>query len=113
MGDYENALNLAQQAEESFGNAGLVGNQINWLINIGKADYYLREYAAVEEKSLKALALARKLNDKVGIAQSLNNLSNVALVEGQFDHALHLAVLMLAVAKHGPEFLALSSRKGP
>jgi len=35
------------------------------------------------------------------------------LVEGQFDHALHLAVLMLAVAKHGPELLALSSRKGP
>ena len=87
MGDYENALDLAQQAEESFGNAGLVGNQINWLINIGKADYYLREYAAVEEKSLKSLALARKLDDKVAIAQSLNNLSNVALVKRQFDAA--------------------------
>ena len=87
MGDYENALDLAQQAEESFGNAGLVGNQINWLINIGKADYYLGEYAAVEEKSLKALDLARKLNEKVAIAQSLNNLSNVALLKRQFDAA--------------------------
>jgi CHAT domain-containing protein len=87
MGDYENALDLAQQAEESFEKAGSVGNQINWLINIGKADYYLREYAAVEEKSMKALTLARKLNEKVAIAQSLNNLSNVALVKGQFDAA--------------------------
>src|SRR4029077_10659945 len=87
MGDYENALDLAQQAEESFENAGSVGNQINWLINIGKAEYYLREYAAVEEKSLKALALARQLNEKVAIAQSLNNLSNVALVNKQFDAA--------------------------
>ena len=87
MGDYENALDLAEQAEEAFEKAGSVGNQINWLINIGKADYYLREYAAVEEKSLKALALARKLDEKVAIAQSLNNLSNVALVKGQYDAA--------------------------
>jgi CHAT domain-containing protein/Tfp pilus assembly protein PilF len=87
MGDYENALDLAQQAEASFENAGSVGNQINWLINIAKAEYYLREYPAVEEKSLKALVLARKLNEKVAIAQSLNNLSNVALVKRQFDAA--------------------------
>ena len=99
MGDYENALDLAQQAEESFGNAGLVGNQINWLINIGKADYYLGEYAAVEEKSLKALALARKLNEKVAIAQSLNNLSNVALVKGQFDAAEKYNVEALEVSR--------------
>jgi CHAT domain-containing protein len=99
MGDYENALDLAQQAEKSFENAGLVGNQINWLINIGKADYYLREYAAVEEKSLKALALARKLNEKVAIAQALNNLSNVALVKGQFDTAENYNLEALEVSR--------------
>jgi len=87
LGDYENALDLAEQAEASFGKAGLVGLQINWLINIAKADYYLREYAAAEEKSKEALALARKLNDKVATAQSLNSLSNVALLKGQIDTA--------------------------
>jgi ADP-ribose pyrophosphatase len=29
------------------------------------------------------------------------------VVHAEFDHALHLAVLMLAVVKHGPELLAL------
>jgi len=83
LGDYDNALDLAGQAEESFGKAGIVGLQINWLINIAKADYYLQDYAAAEEKAEKALALARKLHDKVAIAQSLNSLANVALLKGQ------------------------------
>ena len=29
------------------------------------------------------------------------------LSKGEFDHALHLAALMLGVAKHGPQFLGL------
>jgi ADP-ribose pyrophosphatase len=35
------------------------------------------------------------------------------LANAEFDHALNHAALLLAVAKHGPELLALSSRKGP
>jgi CHAT domain-containing protein len=87
MGDYENALDLNEQAAESFGKAGLTGTQINWLINIAKADYYLRDYSSSEEKSTKALALARQLNEKVAVVQALNTLSNVALVRGQVDAA--------------------------
>jgi len=87
MGDYRQALSLFEQAAASFGQAGLVGPQVDWLTNIGIADYYLRDYAAAEKESQKALELARKLDEKVPITECLNNLSYVALATGDLDLA--------------------------
>jgi ADP-ribose pyrophosphatase len=45
-----------------------------------------------------------------GVERILVPRENLAelVAKAEFDHALHLAALMLAVFKHGPEFLALS-----
>jgi len=87
MGDYERSRSLFQQAEESSGKAGLVSDQLICRTNVGAVDYYLRHYAAATTESNLALELARKLDEKALITQSLNNLSNVALEYGKTDLA--------------------------
>lgn len=87
MGDYERALSLFQQAEESAGKAGLVIDQIICRLNIGEVNYYLHDYATAEQRSQEALALARRLDKKPEITEGLNNLSRVALARGQNDLA--------------------------
>ena len=87
MGDYQRSRSLFQQAEGSSGKAALVSDQLISLTNVGAVDYYLRDYAAATTESMLALELARKLDEKALITQSLNNLSNVALENGKTDLA--------------------------
>src|SRR5260370_9942882 len=86
-GDYDRALEMLQQAEESSDKAGYTGAQIDWLIEIGGVEYYLRDYAAAERESQRALTLARHLDDKSAITESLNNLTVVALRKGHLPEA--------------------------
>src|SRR5260370_41742393 len=78
---------MLQQAEESSAKAGSTGAQIDWLIEIGGGEYYLRDYAAPERGSQRALTLARHLDDKSAITESLNNLTLVALRKGHLPEA--------------------------
>jgi CHAT domain-containing protein len=87
LGDYERSRSLFQQAEESSGKAGLVSDQLICRTNVGAVDYYLHHYAAATTESNLALELARKLDEKALITESLNNLSNVALENGNADLA--------------------------
>lgn len=87
LGDYEVALDFARQAAEAFNRAGTQALQVNWLINVGAAQIYLRNYAASEQASNTALQLARRLGQPIAIAQGLNNLANVALATGEVDQA--------------------------
>ncbi len=87
IGDYDRALEMLQQAEESSAKAGSTGAQIDWLIEIGGVEYYLRDYAAAERESQRALTLARHLDDKSAITESLNNLTVVALRKGHLPEA--------------------------
>ena len=87
LGDYERSLQLYQQAERASEKTGSVGAQIDWRIDIGIANYYLRDYAAAEGESQKALEMARKLDQKLAITRCLNNLSYVAMQKGRLDQA--------------------------
>ena len=87
MGDYENARSLFQQAEQSFGKAGLIGDQLYSRINLAVSDYFLRDYASAEQESQRALDLARRRGEREGITQCLNNLSSIAMLRGDVDLA--------------------------
>jgi CHAT domain-containing protein len=87
IGDYENALALFQQAADSSGKVGLVVDQVYWKINTGAVEYYLHDYSHAQEQSLEALELARKLNEKAAITESLNNLSYIALAQSHLNLA--------------------------
>ena len=87
MGDYENARTLFHQAEQSFGHAGLIGDQLYSRINLAVSDYFLRDYASAEQESQRALDLARRRGEREGITQCLNNLSSIAMLRGDVDLA--------------------------
>ncbi len=87
MGDYENARSLFQQAEQSFGHAGLIGDQLYSRINLAVSDYFLHEYASAEQESQRALDLARQRGEREGITQCLNNLSSIAMLRRDVDLA--------------------------
>jgi CHAT domain-containing protein len=89
MGDYEQALTLFQQAEQSTEKSGNDGVRIRWLTNQGVTHYYLRDFRSAENESKRALKLARNLEDPTAIAQCLNNLSLIALSDGQLELAKH------------------------
>jgi CHAT domain-containing protein len=87
LGDYERALALFQQAEEAAGTAGLLKDQAICRTNIGAVNYYLRDYAGAETNSLQATQLARALDEKRLITESLNTLSTVMIARGQLEIA--------------------------
>jgi CHAT domain-containing protein/Tfp pilus assembly protein PilF len=87
MGDVENALEVTQQAEQAASRAGLVGDRLYWLSNMGDYYYAQRDYRSAESVLQQALALARSPNDYRTTTQCLNNLSLVALATGQTDQA--------------------------
>lgn len=102
LGDYENARALFQQAERSFGDSGLIGDQLYSQINLAVSDYFLRDYASAEQESQGALDLARKREEREGITQCLNNLSSLAMLKGNVDLAEKYNTEALQVAADLP-----------
>jgi CHAT domain-containing protein len=87
LGDYERALALFQQADVAAGTAGLLKDQAICRTNIGAVNYYLRDYNGAETNSLQALQLARALDEKRLITESLTTLSSVMIATGQLEIA--------------------------
>ncbi|HET7107510.1 MAG TPA: CHAT domain-containing protein [Candidatus Acidoferrum sp.] len=87
LGDYEMALKLFEQADAAAGTAGLLKDQAICRTNTGAVDYYLRNYSEAEANSLQALQLARNLDEKRLVTESLNTLSSVAIAGGRLDAA--------------------------
>jgi len=87
LGDYDLALDLFQQADAAAGTAGVLKDQAICRTNIGAVNYYLRNYTRAETNSIESLQLARNLDDKRLITESLNTLSSTAIARGQLDAA--------------------------
>ena len=87
LGDYENALQYYQQAEETAERGGLIADRVYWLTSIAYVRHALHEYGAAEKLLRRALELARKQDDKTIVAQCLNQLTDVALTSGQISLA--------------------------
>nr|HEV7953534.1 CHAT domain-containing protein [Candidatus Acidoferrales bacterium] len=87
MGDYENAKSLFEQAETASAHAGLSGDHVNWLIDIGVVQFAQHDYGPAEATMKQALQLARELHDNESVIQCLNYLSQIALDSGAADTA--------------------------
>lgn len=82
MGDFENATSLFEQAEKASAHAGLSGDHINWLIDIGVVQFAQHKYGPAETTMKQALQLARDLHENEEVIECLNYLSQIALDSG-------------------------------
>jgi CHAT domain-containing protein len=87
MGDFENAKLLFEEAEKASAHAGLSGDHVNWLIDIGQVHFAQHDYVAAETTMKHALQLSRDLHDNGALIQCLNYLSQIALGSGAIDAA--------------------------
>jgi CHAT domain-containing protein len=87
LGDFDNALDSYKQAEEASARSGLVGDRLYWLTGISNVYYHQHDYFAAENVLTQALNLARKQDDKSIVIEYLNDLSEIALENGQTDLA--------------------------
>ena len=87
MGDFENAKSLFEQAEKGSARAGLSGDHVNWLIDIGVVQFAQHNYVAAETTMKQALRLSRSLHDNGAVIQCLNYLSQIALGSGATNAA--------------------------
>jgi CHAT domain-containing protein len=87
MGDYENAKSLFEQAETASAHAGLSGDHVNWLIDMGVVQFAQHDFGPAETTMKQALQLARELHDNESVIQCLNYLSQMALDSGAADSA--------------------------
>jgi CHAT domain-containing protein len=79
LGDQANAKLLFQQAAEQSEHDKLFDSQAYWLTGVANAHYAQHEYADAESILLKALNIARGLQDKSTLTECLNDLAAVAL----------------------------------
>jgi len=111
MGDYENALNLFQEADTASGKAGSISAQVDWKIGIGSAYYHRAQYESASRAYQSALAQARTIDYETAIAECFGNLALVGLKMGQIDSARDYNLQMAEYARsHSDHYLELNSR---
>jgi CHAT domain-containing protein len=110
LGDYENALNLLEQAEEESAKAGLVGAQAYWRTNIGNVYSNQHKLDLAEAAYRKALDLARSREVKTSIVECLENLALVDIEKGDTESAQnHSQEVQLLLKSVPDDSLALSA----
>jgi CHAT domain-containing protein/Tfp pilus assembly protein PilF len=87
MGDYDAALSLFTEAEKTSDQLGLVKDRQIWLTNLGAVHHSQGDFSGAEEFYEKALGIARTLENKAAVSESLNDLSFAELEQGQVDLA--------------------------
>jgi CHAT domain-containing protein len=111
MGDYENALNLFQEADTASGKAGSISAQVDWKIGIGSAYYHRAQYESANHAYQSALAQAKTIDYETAIAECFGNLALVGLKTGQIDSARNYNLQMAEYARaHSNHYLELNSR---
>jgi CHAT domain-containing protein len=79
LGDWKRSMYLAEQAGKLAEQIKNIGDREVWLIDVGRAHFGLREYSQAEPYYVRALAIARNLNDSDGVWRCLKNLTQLAL----------------------------------
>jgi CHAT domain-containing protein len=87
LGDFQNAMPLYKEAAEESERRKLTAYQAYWLTGVADSQYAQRDFKAAEETLLKALELARGLDEKSALTGSLNDLAAVALETGRVEVA--------------------------
>jgi CHAT domain-containing protein len=87
LGDTERAVTLLRKGEAQAYTAGLTGDQLIALAQLGNAHHLAEDLDRAEEYFRRALELARTLKDKTTSAELLSNLADVALDQGHVEQA--------------------------
>jgi CHAT domain-containing protein len=87
LGDYKGSVDLFRQAEQAAVKQGNLGAELDWRINIGALDFYLRDYSVAEKETRQALKLARHLDQEEQVGQALNTLADILLATGRVQDA--------------------------
>ena len=110
LGDYDRALDVLQQAQESTHKAGLVNDELICQINLAAIKRYVHDTAAGERIGTAALNLARKLDAKRLLVETLNVLTGVMLDEANLRAAASYNREALTVSRstkdHASELVA-------
>jgi CHAT domain-containing protein len=103
LGDFESALTLYQQAEETSVRIGAVSDQVYWLTGIETVYYKQHDYAAAQNVLQQALDLARRQDDKATLTEFLNDLAEIAVETGKLDQAEKYLEEASEVEKNSPD----------
>jgi CHAT domain-containing protein len=87
IGEYEQALDLLEQARASAEQAGMVRLEIDVLVNTGIAHFQKREHALSKQSYQQALALATSTSDKAAMAECFESLAQLGLGSGDLEFA--------------------------
>ena len=79
LGDWKQAISFSEQAEKLASQIKNIGDQEKWLIDLGRANFVLREYSDAEAYYGRASAIASSLNDTDAMSRCLNDLVQLAL----------------------------------
>jgi CHAT domain-containing protein len=87
MGDLDRASELFQESERSAERLGMVVEQTTAYLNIGAIQFVQHRFSPAEQNYQEALQLARKEDNQQYVLFCLNDLAQVAIVEGDLDLA--------------------------
>jgi len=87
-GDYQNAMDLAQQADHAYEQLGQPDGRAFAMNNRGIAEGELGRYSAAQASLREALTFSRAAQDFETEVRTLNNLGGVSYFPGQYQEAL-------------------------
>jgi CHAT domain-containing protein len=87
LGDADRALELFNDAEQRAAKLGSVGAEEGWLTTAANVYGQRGDFARATESLNKALALARQINSKEDIVDSLEDLAHTSIDAGKIDDA--------------------------
>ena len=112
LGNYEKSLELYTQAESLANQMGMAKDELNWLDLIGSIHLEQHDPVGAEAYFQKALAIARKLEDRADIEMVLSDLAVDDIAQGELDRAeeYNHEALELERATHNSVWLDLSRK---
>ncbi len=87
LGDSERALPLFREAEQQAASLGNIRNELKWLTTSGYVDQGAGDFPSAMSAYNRALALARQINSKEDIVNSLEDLAHLSIAMGKLDDA--------------------------
>ncbi len=99
LGDPEKALGMFSEAERQAEKLGDVAVQVSWLTDAGYIHMDARDFPLAEQSFQQSLKLARQINSREDIVNSLIALAFVSEQTGKLDDAGHYADEALAMAR--------------
>jgi CHAT domain-containing protein len=87
LGDFVNALEYYKTGAENSEKTGLIGNSVYWLTGVANSSKALHDYVGAEKLAQDTLNRGSESNHGQVMVESLNILSEVALITGRLEEA--------------------------